>query len=139
MGDWHEGGLHRRRCNTSLCSHFGRDRHLNILDQSRSSSCSDVLRRCGRLGLRLLGLGSWLGRGIGCLLFGGIRRLRLGVLGRYLIVLEQSFEYLHALIFLLCFEKISNILYLKFDVLTLNLVFLAEDEARLNGLNLRFQ
>ena len=73
------------------------------------------------------------------MLLGGIRRLRLGVLGRYLIVLEQSFEYLHALIFLLCFEKIGNILDLILDVLTFDLVFLAEDEARLNGLNLRFQ
>ena len=43
------------------------------------------------------------------------------------------------MIFLLCFEKISNILYVILYVLTLDLVFLGEYEPRLDGLNLRFQ
>ena len=60
-------------------------------------------------------------------------------MGRDLVILEESFENLHALIFLLRLKKVGNVLDLVLNILALNLVLLAKDESGLDGLHLGFQ
>ena len=60
-------------------------------------------------------------------------------MGRDLVILEESFENLHALIFLLRLKKVGDVLDLVLNILALNLVLLAEDESGLDGLHLSFQ
>ena len=57
------------------------------------------------------------------------------VLCRYLVVLEQSFENLHALFVALVLKEIANLDNLGFDLL----VFLFENKSGLQGLNLGFE
>ena len=60
-------------------------------------------------------------------------------MGRDLVILEESFENLHALIFLLRLKKVGDVLDLVLNILALNLVLLAENESGLDSLHLSFQ
>ena len=142
LSDLNEGSLHRWRCNARLGSRFAWSGLLLVREKGKSVRCIEVLHRCGWL--RLLGRGGGLRRRIAWLILGStlILRLRLGsnsVLGRDLVILEKSFEDLHALIFLLRLKKVSDVLDLVLNILALNLVLLAEDESGLDGLHLSFQ
>lgn len=142
LRDRNEGSLYRWCCNARLGSYFARIGLLLIREKSKGVRCIEVLHRRGWL--RLLGHSGGLRRCVTCLILGStlILRLRLGsnsVLGWDLVILEESFEDLHALIFLLRLKKVGDVLDLVLNILALNLVLLAEDESGLDSLNLGFQ